>query len=113
MSKNLRAGLIGIGAMGRHHARVLASLSGVDFVGVSDPAGDVNNVAQGRPIFKSIDELIALGIDYAVVAVPTIHHLEVGTELANAGIHVLVEKPISQDMVTSRALATVFLKPDS
>jgi UDP-N-acetylglucosamine 3-dehydrogenase len=110
MSKNLRAGLIGIGAMGRHHARVLATLSGVDFVGVSDPAGDVNNVAQGRPIFKSIDELIALGIDYAVVAVPTIHHLEVGTELANAGIHALVEKPISQDMVTSRALATIFSK---
>jgi len=110
MSKNLRAGLIGIGAMGRHHARVLATLSGVDFVGVSDPAGDVNNVAQGRPIFKSIEQLIALGIDYAVVAVPTIHHLEVGTELANAGIHALVEKPISQDMVTSRALATIFSK---
>ena len=110
MSKNLRAGLIGIGAMGRNHARVLASLSGVDFVGVSDPAGDVNNVAQGRPIFKSTDELIALGIDYAVVAVPTIYHLEVGAELANAGIHALIEKPISQDMVTSRALANAFSK---
>ena len=39
---NLRAGLIGLGMMGRHHARVLASLPGVDFVGVCDPAGDAN-----------------------------------------------------------------------
>lgn len=110
MSKNLRAGLVGIGMMGRHHARVLSSLSGVDFVGAADLAGDINEVAQGRPVFKSVDELIALGIDYAVVAVPTIYHLEVGTELATAGIHTLVEKPISHDMVTSKALAKAFAK---
>ena len=108
MSKNLRAGLVGIGMMGRHHARVLASLSGVDFVGVSDPSGDINEVAQGRPVFGSVGELIALGIDYAIVAVPTIYHLEVGTELAAAGIHTMVEKPISQDTVTSKALAKAF-----
>lgn len=108
MSKNLRAGLVGIGMMGRHHARVLSSLSGVDFVGVSDPSGDVNHFAQGRPVFGSVDELIALGIDYAIVAVPTIHHLEVGTELAAAGIHTMVEKPISQNTVTSKALAEAF-----
>ena len=108
MSKNLRAGLVGIGMMGRHHARVLASLPGVDFVGVSDPSGDINEVAQGRPVFGSVDELIALGIDYAIVAVPTIYHLEVGTELAAAGIHAMVEKPISQDTVSSKALAKAF-----
>jgi len=108
--KNLRAGLVGLGMMGRHHARVLASLPGVDFVGVSDPAGDIDGVAQGRPVFKSVAELIALDIDYAIVAVPTIFHLEVGTELATAGIHAMVEKPISQDTVTSKALARAFDK---
>jgi len=108
MSNNLRAGLVGIGMMGRHHARVLASLSGVDFVGVSDPAGDINEVAQGRPVFKTVGELVSLGIDYAIVAVPTIYHLEVGTELATAGIHAMVEKPISQDTVTSKVLAKAF-----
>ena len=45
---NLRAGLIGLGMMGRHHARVLASLEGVDLVAVADPAGDPHGVAGNR-----------------------------------------------------------------
>ena len=106
--KNLRAGLVGLGMMGRHHARVLASLPGVDFIGVSDPAGDVNSVAQGRPVVKSVAELIALDIDYVMVAVPTIYHLEIGRELAAFGIHAMVEKPLSHDTVSSHALAKAF-----
>ncbi len=106
--KNVRAGLVGLGMMGRHHARVLASLAGVDFIGVSDPAGDVSDVAQGRPVVKSVAELIALEIDYAVVAVPTIYHLEIGLELAAAGIHAMVEKPLSQDTATAKELAKAF-----
>ena len=108
--KNLRAGLVGLGMMGRHHARVMASLPGVDFVGVSDPAGDLNDVAQGRPVVKTVAELIELGIDYAVVAVPTIYHLEIGRELAAAGIHAMVEKPLSQDTATAKELAKTFTK---
>lgn len=105
---NLRAGLVGLGMMGRHHARVLASLSGVDFVGVCDPAGDTQGVAQGRPVVKTIDELIALKIDYAMVAVPTIYHLEIGKSLAAAGVHAMVEKPLSHDTATSKELASAF-----
>lgn len=106
--KNLRAGLVGLGMMGRHHARVLASLTGVEFIGVSDPAGDVNNVAQGRPVVKTVAELISLGIDYAMVAVPTIYHLEIGEQLAAAGIHAMVEKPLSQNTVSSKVLTKAF-----
>jgi UDP-N-acetylglucosamine 3-dehydrogenase len=105
---NLRAGLVGLGMMGRHHARVLASLSGVDFVGVCDPAGDTQGVAQGRPVVKTIDELIAMKIDYAMVAVPTIYHLEIGKSLAAAGVHAMVEKPLSHDTATSTELASAF-----
>lgn len=110
MKNNLRAGLIGLGVMGKHHARVLANLSGVDFVGVSDPLGDPQGLSQGRPVVKYVSELIALGLDYAMVAVPTIHHLEVGSELARAGIHTLIEKPISHDIDSSRQLVTAFEK---
>lgn len=105
---NLRAGLVGLGMMGRHHARVLASLPGVDFVGVSDPAGDVQGVAQGRTVVASVEELIALGIDYAMVAVPTIYHLEIGKQLAAAGIHAMVEKPLSHDTATAKELTKAF-----
>jgi UDP-N-acetylglucosamine 3-dehydrogenase len=105
---NLRAGLVGLGMMGRHHARVLASLPGVDFVGVSDPAGDAQGVAQGRTVVASVDELIELGIDYAMVAVPTIYHLEIGKKLAASGIHAMVEKPLSHDTATSKELVKAF-----
>jgi UDP-N-acetylglucosamine 3-dehydrogenase len=106
--KNLRVGLVGLGMMGRHHARVLASLPGVDFVGVSDPSGDINGIAQGRPVVKTVAELIALNINYAIVAVPTIYHLEIGKELADSGIHALVEKPLSYDTNTSMELTKAF-----
>jgi len=48
--KKLRAGLIGLGMMGRHHARVLGSLDGVELVAVADPGGDAHGVANGRPV---------------------------------------------------------------
>jgi len=107
---NLRAGLIGLGMMGRHHARVLASLPGVDFVGVCDPAGDPNNLAQGRTVLSTVAELIAMKIDYAMVAVPTIYHLDIGKELAAAGVHALIEKPLSHDTKTSEELTSAFAK---
>ena len=107
---NLRAGLIGLGMMGRHHARVLASLHGVDFVGVCDPAGDANNLAQGRTVVATVAELVAMKIDYAMVAVPTIYHLDIGKELAAAGVHALIEKPLSQDTKTSEELTSAFAK---
>lgn len=109
---NLRAGLVGLGMMGRHHARILASLPGVDFVGVSDPAGDINDVAQGRPVVKTIAELVALRIDYAIVAVPTVYHLEIAKELVNSGVHSLLEKPLSHDTHSSKELVKAFAEAD-
>jgi predicted dehydrogenase len=105
---NLRAGLIGLGMMGRHHARVLGSLPGVDLVAVADPGGDVHNVAGGRPVHASIAELIAAGLDYCMVAVPTIYHEEVGLALAEAGVHAIIEKPLAQDTPSAQKLADAF-----
>lgn len=106
----LRAGLIGLGMMGRHHARLLASMDGVELVAVADPGGDPHGVAGARPLFSSVDELIKAGIDYCVVAVPTVYHLEVGMALANAGVHALIEKPLAQDTSSATALADAFEK---
>ncbi len=105
---NLRAGLIGLGMMGRHHARVLGSLEGVDLVAVADPGGDQFGVANGRPLKSSIDELIEVGIDYCMVAVPTRFHEEVAMRLAEAGIHALIEKPLSQDPPSAKRIADEF-----
>jgi UDP-N-acetylglucosamine 3-dehydrogenase len=105
---NLRAGLIGLGMMGRHHARVLASLPGVDLVGVADAGGDPHGVAGGRPLLQSVEELIALGLDYCVVAVPTVHHESVALALADAGVHALIEKPVTHDVASARRVADAF-----
>ncbi|MBN1173366.1 MAG: Gfo/Idh/MocA family oxidoreductase [Micromonosporaceae bacterium] len=104
----LRAGLIGLGMMGRHHARVLTALDGVELVGVADVDGDPHGVARGCPLVRSVEQLIALGLDYCVVAVPTLLHEEIGVALAEAGVHALIEKPLAQDTAAARRLAEAF-----
>ncbi len=105
---NLKAGLIGLGMMGRHHARVLSSLDGVDLVAVADPAGDPHHVAGGRPVLDGVQGIIDAGVDYCVVAVPTAYHLEVGLALAEASIHALIEKPLAKDTASARQLTEAF-----
>lgn len=104
----VRAGLIGLGMMGRHHARVLGSLDGVDLVGVADPGGDRFGVAEERQLVESVTQLIKLGIDYCVVAVPTGLHEEVALELAAAGVHAIIEKPLARDTASSRRIVQAF-----
>ena len=106
--KKLRAGLVGLGMMGRHHARVLGSLDGVELVAVCDPMGDAHNVAGGRPVFTKVSELIAAGIDYAMVAAPTAFHEELALELAAAGIHALIEKPLAVDTPAAKRIQEAF-----
>lgn len=104
----LRAGLVGVGAMGRNHARVLASLSDVDFVGVVDPNAAQGLVTQGRPVFAELSDLLELNIDYCVVATPTVTHLPLGLALADAGVHALIEKPLTLDAVEAATLTEAF-----
>ena len=106
--KKLRAGVVGLGMMGRHHARVLGSLEGVELVAVCDPMGDAHNVAGGRPVFTKVSELIAAGIDYAMVAAPTAFHEELALELAAAGIHALIEKPLAVDTPAAKRIQEAF-----
>jgi UDP-N-acetylglucosamine 3-dehydrogenase len=106
--KNLRAGLVGLGMMGRHHARVLGSLDGVELVAVVDPGGDPHGVANGRELLASVGELIARGVDYAMVAAPTALHEAIGLELAEAGIHALIEKPLATNTPAAERLTLAF-----
>ncbi|MDV3354456.1 Gfo/Idh/MocA family oxidoreductase [Dietzia sp. IN118] len=109
---DLRAGLIGLGMMGRHHARVLGSLDGVELVAIADPGGDRFGVANGRNLVSSVTELIAKGIDYCMVAVPTGLHEEVALELAEAGVHTIIEKPLAHDTASSERIVAAFEKAD-
>ncbi len=105
---HLRAGLIGLGMMGRHHARVLRALDGVDLVAVADPGGDPHKVAGDLEVLPHIEALIAAGVDYVTVAVPTIYHEDIALTLAEAGVHTLVEKPLAHDLESAIRVADAF-----
>jgi predicted dehydrogenase len=107
---NLRAGLLGLGMMGRHHARILQAIDGVDLVAVADTAGDPYSVAEGLPVLPNVEALIAEGLDYCVVAAPTAFHEDAGLALASAGVHALIEKPLATDTIAARRLAEAFSK---
>jgi predicted dehydrogenase len=87
----LRAGVIGLGQMGKNHLRVLNDLRGVKVVGVVDP------LEKNLDFQMSIENLVSLKPDYCVVSVPIVFHLEVTMRLIEAGIHFLIEKPMSQN----------------
>src|SRR4051794_14248908 len=105
---DLRAGLIGLGMMGRHHARVLRALPGVELVAIADPGGDPHGVAGDLEVLSSAEALVAAGIDMAVVAVPTAFHEEVALTLAAAGGHTLVEKPLAPDVAAAQRIVKAF-----
>jgi UDP-N-acetylglucosamine 3-dehydrogenase len=104
----LRAGLIGLGMMGRHHARVLQETEGVELVAVADAYGDPHGVAGDLPFYNRVEQLIDHGLDLVMCAVPTGLHEEVGLALAEAGIHTMVEKPIASTIEGGQRLADAF-----
>lgn len=105
---SLRAGVIGIGVMGRHHSRVLSGLEGVDFIGVYDPAPNVPSSIEGKRVISDFENFLDLKPDYCVVAAPTIYHLELGEALASHGIHALIEKPVASDSLAASELVKLF-----
>jgi UDP-N-acetylglucosamine 3-dehydrogenase len=106
--RTLRAGVLGLGEMGRHHARVLSQLEGVTLVGVADPQGDRFGCAKGLDCLEDLDQLLTVGLDLCVVAVPTAEHEAMGLQLAEAGVHTLIEKPLAENRVAARRLAEAF-----
>lgn len=105
----LRAGVVGLGMMGRHHVRVLKELSDVELVAVHDE-GLVADEFAGVRNTPSLQELIAEGVDYCVVSVPTGFHAEVGLALADAHVAALIEKPIAESVQEARSLCAAFEK---
>lgn len=104
---NLQAGLIGMGAMGRNHARVLSGLDGVSFAGVYDPALNGGGYA-GSEGYASAEALLASGLDCCVIAAPTSEHERLATIAAENGVSVLVEKPLAHDSAAAQRMQRLF-----
>lgn len=106
--RTIRMGLIGLGSMGRHHARVIRSVEGMELVAVADPVGDRHGVSGDLQVLPDVQALIAEGLDAAMVAVPTYLHEEVALALAGAGVHTMVEKPIAATAESGARVADAF-----
>ena len=95
----LRVGVIGVGSMGRNHARVYADLPEVELVGVADAdLGAATDIAgkYGAQPYQDFEKLLDDGqLDAVTVAVPTVDHLKVALQVIERGIHLLIEKPIA------------------
>src|ERR1700741_2375630 len=98
MNQSIRVGVVGVGSIGKNHARICAALKEAKFAAIYDTNRDVAR-GVGRqynvPVASSLDEFIPL-IDAATVAAPTNTHYEIGSRLLQAGKHVLIEKPITE-----------------
>jgi len=93
----VRVGVIGIGNMGWHHARVLSLLKDAELVGVADPdaaRGELATQQFGCRWFADYAQLLEQ-VDAVCIAVPTLLHHRVGLVCLQAGRHVLIEKPIA------------------
>jgi predicted dehydrogenase len=103
----LRVGVVGVGHLGKEHARILATLPDVELAGVADV-----NLGQARAVaarcetraFSDYRPLIG-GVDAAIIAVPTVHHHAVAGEFLRHGIPLLVEKPLAVNAVQAAELA--------
>ena len=91
-----RVGVIGIGHLGKEHARIYAQDPSVTLVGICDIDSSKEEKAKelNTKFFKSYKELLGL-VDAVSIAVPTSKHYEIAKAFLDAGIHVLVEKPIT------------------
>lgn len=110
----VKVGVIGVGNMGHHHARILSLLKDVELVGVSDV-----NVERGLDIaskykakfFEDYQELLPF-VDAVCVAVPTRLHHEVGMNCLKAGVHILLEKPIAATLAEAESLVNAAAEYD-
>ncbi|MBR9989366.1 MAG: Gfo/Idh/MocA family oxidoreductase [Gemmatimonadetes bacterium] len=96
----LRLGVVGVGSLGFHHARILGALPGISMKGVHDTSVsrmDEVSTQLGVAAHASVDTLLD-DVDAVVIAVPTIAHEQVALAAIERGVHILVEKPIAPSL---------------
>jgi predicted dehydrogenase len=108
--KNIRVAVVGAGEFGRNHVRVWRELDGVELAGVVDTDADrAAKIASefGTQVIRNLDALAAARVDAVSLAVPTRDHAQVGCRLLDAGLDVLVEKPMAASLDEADRLIVV------
>ncbi len=96
MTSRIRIGLVGIGHVGKEHARLLATLPQAELVGIADTDPSKREKAQalGVPFFENYRDLFGK-VEAVSIATPTASHAAIAREFLEKGVHALVEKPFT------------------
>jgi len=105
--RQIRVAVAGAGGFGKNHVRIWSAMEGVELVGIVDENKD--RAEQIAAEFKTralsnLDALVSEGVEAVSVAVPTTDHAEVGCKLLDAGMDVLVEKPMAASLAEADQL---------
>ncbi|MEM5829234.1 MAG: Gfo/Idh/MocA family oxidoreductase [Candidatus Aenigmatarchaeota archaeon] len=103
----LKAGVIGLGSMGQHHARHYFNFQDVNLIAVSDIDDNKVEIAKkyNCKFYNNYKEMLEKeNLDIVSIAVPTSLHKKVAVDVLNKGIHVLIEKPISYDLRSAKEI---------
>jgi predicted dehydrogenase len=106
MTDRLRVAVIGVGHLGQHHARLLASIDGVELVGIVDiKPGRAEDIAAkyGTKAWPAASDLLG-HVDAVTIAVPTVSHLDVALPFLERGVAALVEKPLAPTVADAERL---------
>ena len=98
MSSPIRAGVVGVGSIGKNHARIYSGLPGVEFSAILDTNRETGTAISAEYGVKAVSDLSEFAelIDVATVSTPTPDHHETGKFLLHQGKHLLIEKPITE-----------------
>ena len=105
----IRAGIVGTGYLGRLHARVLTEIPDITVAGFVEPSDAVAAEIEAQLKIKRFDSVSALAqaVDCAVIATPTTTHFDVAKELLDAGVDVMIEKPITATVEEAKRLIEI------
>jgi predicted dehydrogenase len=106
MNKQIRTGVIGVGSMGQHHARIWATMPDSGFVGLADPDPAKAQEIASRyhvPAYADYQDLLQQ-VEAVSIAVPTTLHYEIGLACLRQGVHVLIEKPVAASLAEAQML---------
>ena len=109
--RRLRVGVVGVGHLGKEHARILAGLPEVELVGVADshaPQAEAVAARCGTRAFTDHREFLPL-VEAAVVAVPTAWHHAVAADFLSRGVPLLVEKPLASTPEQAEELSLIHI----
>ena len=109
MNKPVKIGVVGVGHLGQHHARILNEIEGAELIGISDVNEEAGKSAAEKyavKYFKDFHELVK-EVDAVTVVVPTFLHYEVAKYFLQNNIHTFIEKPITKTLEDANDLVAI------